>query len=333
MDRRQKALLKRILSVFVPLVVLLVLSLIGTDVYFAYRMVHPVKEPVINTPQGYEQILQKPIWDEKSWPGSGGTTMNGWLFYQDHPAPTIILTHGYDSNREELLSTSYQLWDSGFNVITYDLRAHGNSTVKTSSLGPAELADLEATIAYAKTLTNGAGVPIYDERIGLFGVDIGGFISLSAAAKNPEVKAVAVDTIYPTQASYYKYLSKFILGSGAPPDTSLVESGMFQSLLTTTVSAMTTSGAAPMPASQAIAQLDGRPLMIIISKTNPLGQYTRQVTASAPNAKVVEFDRTHASNALLKQDAQVYDKAVVDFFTSVPELAPPVKPEHQVGGK
>jgi len=90
MDRRQKALLKRVLAVFVPLVVLLVLSIAGTDFYFAYRILHPQKEAVINTPQGYEQVLQKPIWDEKTGvliaaggDMSGGTMLAIWAGGRD----------------------------------------------------------------------------------------------------------------------------------------------------------------------------------------------------------------------------------------------------------
>jgi pimeloyl-ACP methyl ester carboxylesterase len=327
MDRRQKALFKRILSVFVPLAILLLLSVVGTDIYFAYRMLHPPKEPVINTPQGYEQILQKPIWDEKTWPGAG-TTLAGWLIYQDHPAPTIILTHGYGSNREEMLSTSYRLWDAGYNVVAYDMRAHGNSDVKESSLGPAELDDLKATITYVKSLKNDAGVTIYDGHIGLLGVDLGGFISLSAAATDPDVKAVVADTIYPTQQDYLKYQAKTIIGSAGPPNSSMFESGVFQSLLSSTIGMMAKRGTQPIPAAQAIAQLGDRPLLVIISKTAPLGQYTRLVTAAAPSVRVLELDHTHSGHALLKQEAQTYDDAVVAFFTQAPDFAPPARPPH-----
>jgi pimeloyl-ACP methyl ester carboxylesterase len=324
MDRRQKALLKRILSVFVPLAILLVLSFVATDLYFAYTMLHPVRQPVINTPQGYEQVLQKPIWDERTWPGAGGTTMSGWLIYQDHAAPTAILTHGYGSNREELLGTSYELWEAGYNVITYDMRGHGNSGAEKSSLGRAELADLNATIAYAKALKSSSGAPLSDGRIGLLGVDLGGFISLTAAAADPDVKAVIVDTVYPTQADYRRFLAKRIVGSTEPPNsTSLVESGLFQSMLATTLGLLSDGGPEPMPAADAIAKLDGRPLMIVVSKSSPLGQYTRIVASKAPSAKVVEFDRTHSGAALIKQNAQVYDEAVVAFFMQVPDFAPP----------
>ena len=95
MDRRQKALIKRIASIFVPLLILIVVSLFGTAGYFAYRMVHPERRAVINTPEGYQQILKKPNWDEKTWAGAGGTQMTGWLLYHNYAVPVIILSHGY----------------------------------------------------------------------------------------------------------------------------------------------------------------------------------------------------------------------------------------------
>jgi uncharacterized protein len=328
MDRRQKALLKRVLTVFVPLVVLLVLSVAGTDFYFAYRILHPQKEAVINTPQGYEQVLQKPIWDEKTWPGAGGTTIAGWLIYQDHPSPTIILSHGYGSNREEMLSTSYKLWDAGYNVIVYDLRGHGNSSVGASSVGPAEIDDLKKTIAYAKTLKNDGGTDLYDGRLGLLGADLGGFVSLTAAADEPDVRAVVADTVYPTQSAYLKYLAKLIVGDSGPPNSTLFEGGMFQSLLATTVSVMAKGGTKPMPAVEAISKFGDRPVLLIVSKATPLGAYTREVANAAPSAQIVEMGRTHSGTTLLKQDAQAYDDAVVAFFMQAKDFAPPARPAH-----
>jgi pimeloyl-ACP methyl ester carboxylesterase len=328
MDRRQKALLKRVLSVFVPLVILLLLSVVGTDVYFAYRILHPPKEAVINTPQGYEQVLQRPIWDEKQWPGSGGTTMAGWLIYQDHPAPTVVLTHGYGSNREELLGTSYRLWDAGYNVVTYDVRAHGNSTVKASTLGPAELDDLNATIEYAKSIKSDAGVALSDGRVGLYGVDLGGVVSLTAAANDPSVRAVAVDTIYASQDDFLKYQAKTLVGDAGPPNSSIFESRAFQSLLSSTVHSMAKGGSPVMTADAAIAQLGDRPLLVVVSQSSPLGQYTRLVGTDSPSIKVLELGRTHSGMALLKQDAQTYDDAIVAFFTAAKDFAPPSRPQH-----
>ncbi|MGB5036103.1 MAG: alpha/beta fold hydrolase [Blastocatellia bacterium] len=333
MDRRQKALLKRAMAVFVPLVVFLTASIVGADVYLAHRMVNPERRAVINTPQGYEQILQKPIWDEKTWPGGGSTTMSGWLIYQDQPAPTVILSHAFGSNREELLSTSFRLWDQGYNVIAYDLRGHGNSSTVRSSLGLGELDDLRATIAYAKELKNEAGVGLSDGRIGLYGIDMGGFISLTAAADDPAIKAIAVDTIYPSQDEWYRYLTKAQIGSTGPPGSSLVEVGAFQSLLATTLGFYGVKGSQPLTASEAFSRIGDRPSLIITSKLSPLGAYSRTAAAMAPNAKVLELDRTRSGSSLIKQDAMVYDDAIVSFFTQATDFVPPSRPKYARPGE
>ena len=53
---------------------------LGTAVYFAYTMVHPERRRVVNTPESYQQILQKPSWEEQTWPGADGTTIDGGTF-------------------------------------------------------------------------------------------------------------------------------------------------------------------------------------------------------------------------------------------------------------
>jgi pimeloyl-ACP methyl ester carboxylesterase len=329
MDRRQKALLKRITSIFVPLLVLLVISLLGTAFYFAYRMVHPDRREVINTPEGYQQILKKPNWDDKTWAGAGGAEMSGWLLYHNYSAPVIILSHGYGSNREELLSTGYRLWDAGYNILVYDLRAHGASRSDTSSLGPDELADLEATIAFARELKTETGQPVGDGRIGLYGVDLGGTISLAAAAKDPAVKAVAVDSVYPSQEIYEQYLSRTIIGANDTPGASFVEGGFFQSILDLPLALLGASGEPPPPIDRAVAQLGDRPLLFLVSTSSRLTPFARQAAAvaeSAPNAQIVELARTRTDVSLIKDDAKAYDDAVVSFFTQAKDFAPPPRP-------
>jgi pimeloyl-ACP methyl ester carboxylesterase len=312
--------------VFVPIVVLLVLSLAGTGIYFSYRMIHPERKPVINTPEGYQQILKKPNWDERTWPGADGTEVTGWLFFHNYPAPVVILSHGYGANREEMLSTGYRLWDAGYQILAYDLRAHGESSASRSTLGPEELRDLKATIEYAKTIASPSGAKLSDGRVALYGVDLGGAISLTAAAENPEIKAVAIDSVYPSQDAYYQYLAKSIIGAGGPPGSSFVEGSFFQSLLSLPLRIQGVGGESTLPIQQAIAGIGNRPLLMVVSKSSRLTPFAREaatVASAAPNARVVELERTRTDSSLIKDDAKAYDDAVVNFFTTAPDFAPP----------
>jgi pimeloyl-ACP methyl ester carboxylesterase len=324
MNRRQKILYKRILSVFVPVLILFVLGFFGTNAYFAYQMLHPKRRAVLNTPHGYEQLLQKPIWDNKTWTGGGGTEMTGWLLFQDHPAPFVILSHGYGANREELLGPSYELWDAGYNVIAYDLRGHGESPVAKSTLGPRELEDLKATIQYAKELKSDSGFPLCDGRIGLYGADLGGYVALLAAATDPDVKALVVDTIYPSRMDYVKYQTKRMIGSTTPPDTSFVESAVMQNMISMFMGAMTGGGMPSMDAQEALTQLDGKPVLFIQGKTDPvLYELSERAAALAPRVQQLELAQSRSGTSLFEVEAEEYDQAVVVFFTQAAGFAPP----------
>src|SRR5438046_5003908 len=49
----------------------------------------------------------------------------GWFFPGLRGAPTIILCHGYESSRGELLTLESALQDHQYNVFIFDFAAHG----------------------------------------------------------------------------------------------------------------------------------------------------------------------------------------------------------------
>lgn len=322
--RRQKTLYKRLASVVVPVLSFVVVGALGVTGYLAHTMVRPEKRVLRNTPLGYEQLLQKPIWDNKTWTGAGGNAMAGWLMYHEQPAPFIICSHGFNENREEVLNTSFLLWDAGYNVLAYDLRAHGENKTETSSLGPAELDDLKATIAFAKSLKTDSGAPMCDGKVGLYGIDLGGYVSLSAAATDDSVRAVAVDTVYPSREDFIKTRSKAILGNTSPPDSAFIESSPLQALVRLFLGTMTDGGTEPLDAPAAIAAMGSRPVLLVASTADPrMAPLAAQVAASAPNAQKSTLPKTRSGESLYDKDAEAYDRAIVAFFTSVPDLAPP----------
>jgi pimeloyl-ACP methyl ester carboxylesterase len=326
MDRRQKALVKRLASVFVPLLILFVITVVGSVGYVSYRITHPVRRPVRNTPFTYERLLQRPIWDDVTWNGARGATISGWIMFQDHPAPTVVLTHGYGTNREVLLSSAFKLWEAGYFVVAYDLRGHGASSVDATSLGPAELDDLMATVKYARDAKNEAGEALSDGRVGLFGIDLGGFISLAAAARDEEIRAVAADTIYPSQDDYIKYQTKSLIGADSAPNSSFLENGLIQSAITVALSLTAEGGTRPPSAKEAFAKIGARPVLLFVGKTSPLYGLWKAAAPAAGNARTVELEASRSGRALFKRESIEYDQTLVDFFTAAPDFLPPSRP-------
>lgn len=99
---------------------------------------------------------------------------------------TIILLHPARQNRLACLPAAYALWQSGFDVVLLDRRAHGSSDGEMLPLFGGELPDLAAVVDFVvdQGLTGSA-------RIGLFGLDDAGTSCLIAAAADPRIDAVA----------------------------------------------------------------------------------------------------------------------------------------------
>jgi uncharacterized protein len=324
--RQKKTTYKRFAAVAVPILVFFIVGTGAVTYFVATQIVKPDRRPVLNTPVNFEQLLQQPIWDNKKWSGANGTEFNGWLLYRNQSAPFVICLHGFNQNREELLDPSFALWKAGYNVLASDLRAHGDNAALTSTLGPLELQDLKDTIQFVKTLKTDSGAPMCDGRIGLFGIDLGGHVVLSAAAGDADVKAVAVDTVYPSESDIIKVRSKTVMGTPGPPDSAIIENGFLQSCIAFSMRFTTDSGGTtPMTASQAIAALGDRPLLLITGKSHPsLYPLAQRVAAEAPKARKIEYERSRSGATLIREDVEVYDKALVDFFTTAPgfELPP-----------
>ena len=109
-----------------------------------------------------------------------GTVLRGWWI----PAPSrkvVVFAHGRNSGRWMASRFLRPLHDAGFNVLTFDFRAHAGSDGDFSSLGFHEQEDLIAAIDFA------AGKNM--ERIGLAGYSMGGATGILAMARDERVQA------------------------------------------------------------------------------------------------------------------------------------------------
>jgi len=313
-SKKKRVLFKRLFWVFVPAMLVLLVGVGALGFYMIHRLSHPARTALYGSPRDFQLILQKPMWFDEKWKNSDGTQSVGWLLLRDRPAPAIILSHGYGSNRSELLTLSFELWKAGYNVLVYDLRGHGESPVKWSGLGTYERDDLLSAIKFLKERKNEKGELILDGRVGLYGIDLGGYASLAASAEDPIIKAVAVDSVFPDVNHFVNAQLKSGVGSNEMGNK-LVDSQWTKRLAALSMQMYLLRREDSAPALEAVATATGRKLLFITA--NDTGVYdlmTRELYNAARGQKeLVEVEHSHMSR-LYEKEASAYDARVTTFF-------------------
>jgi uncharacterized protein len=128
--------------------------------------------------------------DEVDFTVAGLGNRRGWFFPGFRGAPTIVLLHGYESSRGELLTLVSALQDHQYNVFVFDFAAHG-ANAGVTTFGYREADEVRAAI---DTLAKRNDVDA--ARFGLWGYNIGAYAGLREAEKDPRVRALALDAVY-----------------------------------------------------------------------------------------------------------------------------------------
>ena len=122
----------------------------------------------------------------------GDVTLQGWYMPSEAPGPVIIFVHGIGGIRtsDEFMTLAAMLAERGFSVLMFDLRAHGTSEGDKISGGLHERLDVLGAFDYLR----GRGVPA--ARIGILGRSMGAGTSVLAAADEPAIEALVIDSSY-----------------------------------------------------------------------------------------------------------------------------------------
>ncbi len=111
---------------------------------------------------------------------SDGKTLHGWLFRTNTTRRGLIVyLHGLGDNRQSGNGVAQRFVPKGFDVLTYDSRAHGESDGDYCTYGFYEKNDVSRALD-----TIGADTAI------LFGSSMGGAIAIQAASIDPRVSMV-----------------------------------------------------------------------------------------------------------------------------------------------
>ena len=128
--------------------------------------------------------------DEVDFNVAGLGSRRGWFFPGFRNAPTIILLHGYESSRGELLTLVSALQDHQYNVFVFDFAAHG-ANAGVTTFGYREADEVRAGIDVIAKRND-----VDATRFGLWGYNLGAYAALREAENDPRVRALALDAVY-----------------------------------------------------------------------------------------------------------------------------------------
>ena len=107
--------------------------------------------------------------------------------------PTVVLAHGWGSNKSRLLGRAAILHDA-YNLVLFDFRNHGQSSEAATTQGVREASDLRAMVDWLESAKG-------PESIVVLGVSMGGATALAEANQDPRIDAVVVESIHATLAN------------------------------------------------------------------------------------------------------------------------------------
>lgn len=123
--------------------------------------------------------------------------LSGWYIYPEGADKrcTVLMIHGKDHNRNDpnikMLEIANGIARHGYSVLTFDLRAHGESGGKRFSLGYYEQRDVLGAVDYLSKRPDSTGC------IAGMGFSTGGVALIESAAEESRVRAVVADSTWP----------------------------------------------------------------------------------------------------------------------------------------
>ena len=190
---------RRLFKALLPLLAAPALGVAVGIFWIVSTVVAPARHPYLVTPATYFSARGLKI-TEEAWRNADGTEAHGWLLRGKEGAPAVALLHSYGADRSWLLNLGVKLSEATeFTVLWPDLRGHGeNPPVATTSFGAREADDVQAALAFLRSLKTPQGRPLVGPSAGLYGVELGAYAALAASARadaDPRVRALALDSV------------------------------------------------------------------------------------------------------------------------------------------
>jgi pimeloyl-ACP methyl ester carboxylesterase len=221
--------------------------------------------------------------------------LRGW-YVPSHNGAAVIAMHGTGGSRLGVAEHASMLARHGYGVLALDLRGHGESDGRSTS-APWKLDDdIDAAVEWLAACTD-----VDATRIGLLGVSLGGEVSLHAATRRRDVRAIVAEGVVGSGARD---------GNNAGAAWPVVAQLGALSMLTT---ALTGEGPDP-PDVEIVERISPRPLMLISAgramEADANRAFQRRGGASTHHWNLP--DAAHGS--ALRTDPEGYEQRVIAFL-------------------
>jgi len=285
----------KLLTALIALAFFVGLATLAIAGFLVYRIVKPQRassEINMNTFPGRPDAVQFSV--------AGLGTREGWFFPGFRGAPTIILCHGYESSRSELLTLVSALQDHQYNVFVFDFAAHGaNSGVTT--FGYKEADEVRAAID-----TLAARTDVDPTSFGLWGYNLGAYAALREAETDKRVRALVLDSVYDEP----KQMVKVEVGN-----TGLGSFPFMMRSAELSFEWLNYQHKQDPPLSKRLAALKGVPKLFIEANDEPeLAELTRDLFVKAPEPREQAIVQHGNFAAMAENDKRAYEDRVVTYF-------------------
>src|SRR2546427_3363609 len=289
----------KLLMALLALAFFAVLATTAIAGFLVYRIVKPQRTSTeINMASfpGRPEVLEFVV------PGGAGGAekREGWFFPGLRGAPTIILCHGDESSRGELLTLESALQDHQYNVFIFDFAAHG-ANAGISTLGYREVDEVRAAVDLL------AARPDLDPtRFGLWGYNLGAYAALREAENDKRIRALVLDSVYDQPKQMVK-VGVERNGLGGVPFMVRAAGLSFEYL--------NYAHRDDPPLSRKLITLAGVPTLYIEALDDPeLADTTRQIFLQAPEPREQAIIPHGNFVSFGDDDKRTYENRVVSFF-------------------
>jgi pimeloyl-ACP methyl ester carboxylesterase len=280
--------------------------LVALPIVAAVLLLRSVTQPPSSKdrPDPSELLLRT---EEPSIVASDGVAIGSW-FIQGRPgAPPIILCHDLGGSRSDLLNAAVVLNKAGYPALLVDFRRHGSSGGGRSTLGVDERLDVLAAVEYLRSRKDVNG-----DRMGGWGVGMGAYSLALAAGEAPQLRALALDSLYPDVATQADRLARQNLPPAlhvVVPALHLLYNPFFRRRLER------------FAVKDRLAGLAGRSLLLIAASETPdRFEEQKRLYEALPEgpegAKNLLELRRSGLGGLYAEDRTRYDRTIVEFFSN-----------------